>query len=120
MNFFKIAAITGLALLAACGPQIVSKKPMPLTAQQTQGIENVVRNQMIDPDSTRFRNITGYDATRSDGSNYRYVCGEVNSRNRMGGYTGFSAFKGRYEGNTFILDYVDTYDTKIAYYSCKN
>ncbi len=42
-----------------------------------------VADTMIDPWSAQFRNV------RLSGSSY---CGEVNAKNRMGAYTGFSPF----------------------------
>ncbi len=38
-----------------------------------------VKDSLLDPDSAKFRNQKGY-------------CGEVNSKNRMGGYVGFSRY----------------------------
>ncbi len=120
MNIFRSIAVAAALFVTACGPQVASKTPMSLTAQQTGTIESSVREKMIDPESTRFRNIRAYDATLTDGQGYRYVCGEVNSKNRMGGYTGFTAFKGRYQGEAFVLEYVDGPDSQNAYYSCRN
>ena len=44
-----------------------------------------VRNQLIDPDSAKFRN----EETAEKGA---VVCGEMNAKNRMGGYTGFAPY----------------------------
>ena len=44
-----------------------------------QESKDVVLSVLSDPDSAQFRNINGR-------------CGEVNSKNRMGGYTGFDKF----------------------------
>lgn len=44
-----------------------------------------VRAQMLDPDSVRFRNLEVLDAIN-------VWCGEVNARNRMGGYAGWKQF----------------------------
>jgi hypothetical protein len=44
-----------------------------------------VRRMLIDPESAQFRDV------RQNGP---YTCGEVNSKNRMGGYTGFRKFFG--------------------------
>lgn len=41
-------------------------------------------NQLKDPDSAKFRNISVKDKT--------LVCGEVNAKNSYGGYTGFTFF----------------------------
>jgi len=43
--------------------------------------KKAVREQLVDPDSAEFRNMVSV----SDG----LVCGEVNSKNRMGGYAGY-------------------------------
>lgn len=45
--------------------------------------KEMVRYGAIDPESVQFRNISILGST---------VCGEFNSRNRMGGYGGFSPF----------------------------
>ncbi len=43
-----------------------------------------VSDEMVDPWSARFRNVTKPRAN--------VYCGEVNAKNRMGAYTGFSRF----------------------------
>lgn len=120
MKFFPIFAALAVFALSSCGPEVTSKQPLTLTAKQTAEIEGAVRYRMIDPTSTLFRNVRGYDATLTDGQAYKYICGEVNSKNRMGGYTGFSAFKGHYQGQTFVVDYVDDGKSSLAQYSCMN
>lgn len=49
----------------------------------TKKAEDAVRKQMIDPASTAFRALEDRNG---------FVCGEVNSRNRFGGYVGFRRF----------------------------
>lgn len=44
-----------------------------------------VRNAMFDPDAAKFRN----DRESDNGQN---VCGEVNGKNRLGAYVGFSKY----------------------------
>lgn len=44
----------------------------------------IVRYRLVDPDSAKFKNV----AYRSGIG----VCGQVNSKNRMGGYVGFKTF----------------------------
>lgn len=62
---------------------------------------NWVRAELTDPDSAKFRNQKGY-------------CGEVNSKNRMGGYTGFVRFIAiteglvKFEGSTYT-DFKDAW-----------
>lgn len=61
--------------------------PKALSAQeQTQLIERAkkaVLYKLIDPESGRFRNVSALG---------NEVCGEVNGKNRLGGYTGFQVF----------------------------
>lgn len=52
-------------------------------------VKNEVRAQLVDPDSAKFRNIRIFE-----NGNY---CGEVNAKNRMGGYSGFVEFSKTYE-----------------------
>ncbi|WP_232478828.1 hypothetical protein [Roseomonas rosulenta] len=49
--------------------------------------EPYIRELLIDPESARFR----FDFASREG-NVTGVCGAVNSRNRMGGYAGFTRF----------------------------
>jgi hypothetical protein len=67
------------ALLASCGDR-----------QLIAEAEEAVANQLVDPNSAEFRNV---QVTDDDD-----VCGEVNAKNRMGGYTGFSPFVTVYNG----------------------
>ena len=45
---------------------------------------DAVRNSLIDPDSAKFRNVVVRDRG--------VVCGEMNAKNKMGGYTGYTKF----------------------------
>jgi hypothetical protein len=51
-------------------------------------VENFVKNELKDPDSAKFKNLIA--GKFSDGR--IAVCGEVNSKNSFGGYTGFTLF----------------------------
>ena len=53
-------------------------------SKQIADAEDAIRLQLIDPKSADFRNILV--------SKSGVVCGEVNSKNRFGGYVGFRAF----------------------------
>lgn len=44
-----------------------------------------VRSQLVDPSSAKFGDIVISKKSKS-------ICGSVNARNRMGGYTGFTSF----------------------------
>lgn len=49
---------------------------------------DLVKQQLIDPDSAKIQKLTNVVNSKGKES----VCGEVNSRNRMGGYAGFRNF----------------------------
>ena len=77
----KIFGVIALALgLIACGDS---------------AIKSEVKSLLIDPSSAEFKSITVF----KDG-NY---CGEVNSKNRMGGYAGYKAFS-KVDGKLEIHD----------------
>ena len=48
-------------------------------AQQVSSIEEKARRNLFDPEAAKFRNIKGN-------------CGEINAKNKMGGYTGYRRF----------------------------
>lgn len=81
-------------ILAGCAPQIVEQNPVQLSGSQINSIKDSVTYSLIDPTSPLFRNIRGKYAKRADGTESVIFCGEVNAKNRMGGYTGFSPFYG--------------------------
>lgn len=95
-----------IALIATCDPPDVSPengqpspgspaedadRPLDSTGQSLliQMARDAVRARLKDPDSADFRNVGYYSGGETDGA---AVCGEVNSRNSFGGYTGFERF----------------------------
>ncbi|MGE6320574.1 hypothetical protein ACQKEF_09885 [Pseudomonas oryzihabitans] len=79
-----IACLIGALLLAACGDSDSSKIELARKA---------VKEKLNDPDSAQFRNDRVTEAepgVKAKGG--FYVCGEVNAKNRMGGYTGFTQY----------------------------
>lgn len=52
-------------------------------------LEEVVLAKLNDPDSAKIRNIRLFSDWTVDGS---AMCGEVNAKNRMGGYVGYRRF----------------------------
>lgn len=72
-----IAAFGVMALVVVAAWWITMARPMK------QG-KDAVRELLRDPNGAQFRNVR----LSSDG----HVCGEVNPRNGMGGYTGFRPF----------------------------
>lgn len=119
MKISLLAGAVCASLLASCiSPQVVSEQPVQLSRAQISQVEAAVKYSLIDPDSASFRNIRASDLSLADGTSYRRVCGEVNSKNRMGGYAGFSTFKGNMQGGRFQLDYVDSINDATATYAC--
>lgn len=55
-----------------------------VVACSDSNVKSEVKSLLIDPSSAEFRSITIFN-----NGNY---CGEVNSKNRMGGYAGFKSF----------------------------
>lgn len=68
-----------------------------------------VEQQLVDPGSAEYRDLKEIEESRAGGSS---VCGEVNSRNRMGGYNGFRRFffragSARIEPDTSVMGVMD-------------
>jgi hypothetical protein len=58
-------------------------------------VAKLVKRSLTDPESAKFRNI-------NKGSDPGLVCGEVNSKNRLGGYVGFTKFLVAADGTVTI------------------
>ncbi|MBC6982903.1 hypothetical protein [Caulobacter sp. 17J80-11] len=52
------------------------------------GAQKAVKEKLTDPDSAKFRSLSVYRQS----SGVKVVCGEVNAKNRAGGYNGFERF----------------------------
>ena len=60
---------------------------------EIQKAKSLVKENLIDPTSPLFRNeIVAREKVDKDGTEYVYVCGEVNAKNRMGAYVGFKEY----------------------------
>lgn len=57
------------------------------TPAEHKAAQNAVKLQLLDPGSAEFRAVETKWVRQS-----RVVCGEVNAKNRLGGYVGFRAF----------------------------
>lgn len=75
----------GLGLLAVLGLTACTAAPEP---NPFAHVEEAVRNVLVDPASAQFQAITAHPR----GGTAETYCGEVNARNRMGGYDGFKRF----------------------------
>ncbi|MBT8154579.1 hypothetical protein KMP13_11840 [Epibacterium ulvae] len=92
------------AILSACMQltPITESKPVPLSSRQVAQIKQTVVRDFFDPEGARFRNVRAADVKLENGARERRVCGEVNGKNRMGGYVGYQFFGGVMENGTFI------------------
>ncbi|RWR50638.1 hypothetical protein EOW65_06710 [Sinirhodobacter ferrireducens] len=94
MNFtFTIRSATIFSMIivsSACFGADETTGPRTLTETETARMEDAIRSQLRDPDSAKFSDIV------ADGNSAMItVCGNVNSKNGYGGYTGkipFSVF----------------------------
>ena len=53
---------------------------------------HVVREVSFEPEAVKFRKIRVVKGKNWEGKDGFYVCGEVNMKNRMGGYVGYRVF----------------------------
>lgn len=111
--------LLGLFFLSACGAPIVSRAPVNLTQSQVTQVEEAVKFQLIDPESASFRSIGAAQLIDEDGRQQTFVCGAVNSRNRMGGFAGFVAFYGSLsDQGQFTVGNIDSYDSSFSSSFC--
>jgi hypothetical protein len=75
----RLLVLAALAGLSACGKQ---EDPRMVEGREA------VKSLLTDPSSAQFRNLRFHPAR----GQARHLCGEVNAKNRMGGYVGFQAF----------------------------
>ncbi|MBL4835735.1 MAG: hypothetical protein JKY26_17430 [Pseudomonas sp.] len=73
-------------LLLVFAPLLLAAEP-PLSAFERQEIEKL-KLQLVDPESLNLRGV--FTATLENGASV--VCGEMNAKNRSGGYNGFERF----------------------------
>lgn len=97
------ACIAVIALsTAGCGPSAeeirlkAAKEAKDKEAAQIEKFKETVSDQFSDPSATQFRKLTLIKGGKA-------LCGEYNTKNRMGGYVGFRAFGVDTDGNTVIL-----------------
>jgi hypothetical protein len=100
----KFAIVLSALFLSACVAliPIVESKPVPLSTAQLKEIESTMSHNLFDPSSAQFRNVRATDVVLQDGTRERRVCGEMNAKNRMGGYVGFEYFGGTMENGKFV------------------
>ncbi len=87
--------------------QTVSQSPQKMTTTNQQNnvdsnqvifnnlldqAKNIIGEILVDPDSAKFTGLKIYDTTTRKGDEIYLITGKVNSKNRMGGYSGASDF----------------------------
>jgi len=82
LNQIAVAVIAGAGIVAAA---VLFSSGMLSGLGEEPPHRAFVREQMVDPDSARFRNERKH-------SILDIHCGEVNGRNRMGGYAGWQHY----------------------------
>lgn len=63
--------------------------------------KDAVREKLVDPNSADFKDVFFHRGT----SDMPAVCGQVNSKNRMGGYTGYTDFISVVKMTLFVSDF---------------
>lgn len=122
----KILAIFIAAVLAGCAtyePDLVAlaqgEKAEPPASMEA--VEKAVKayfgQTLFDPESAQYRvrePINSYYVAMGDAQHGWFVCGELNAKNRFGGYVGFHPFwvyLNPHDPNWAVSGYVDSHDT---------
>ena len=87
-----LAALAIATVLSACQLQPGDYTAIPLSAQQTETVKATIAYRLRDASSAQWRGLKYI--TRNNGQSY--VCGQVNSTNGYGGFTGYVHFWGRW------------------------
>ena len=106
-----LAAMLGIALtVGACTTNLMQATHQPVQPSQKniEAAKAHLAYRLIDPSSAQFRDIRGSTATYPDGTTRDLVCMEVNGKNRLGGYVGFSPFTVTFENGVVNPDQVAT------------
>lgn len=92
----RLLIIAPLVTLAGCMQfaEIETAEPIRISTSLKSEIKKEVTRDFLDPESARFRDIRAVDVTLANGKHEKRVCGEVNGKNAMGGYVGYSMFGG--------------------------
>lgn len=86
---FVTVAVAIIAISVAYAPQLLVKR---------KAMEKI-RSQLVDPSSAEFRNLRVVKGRKG----IDMVCGEVNAKNKLGGYVGFKDFYFEDEENGVVL-----------------
>jgi len=101
--FIFVAPIMGLVVgIPSCNHYTNHVKPI-------EEAKNLVKADLNDPESAQFRNVRIHE--------FGSVCGEVNARNRFGGYVGFRYFE--VSGSSTKRAFIDSETLHLAENSCE-
>lgn len=78
--------------LSACVAEVASKQPFTPASAQIEEAKYYVSYNLRDPATAQFRNIHGSNVVGKNGMRESFVCGEVNSKNLLGAYVGYTPF----------------------------
>lgn len=101
MNYLKVGGLFLLLNFAACSY---------IGNPAVDGAKRAIEARLIDPSSTQYRNIKVKEVSYDT-----FVCGEVNVKDRKGGYVGFEPFLHR-GGTLLIGKYTESKYPKIWEY----
>lgn len=129
-----ILALAGAALLGGCA----TYEPTPLAIEMgknavppasLEAMETAVRGyfetSLFDPDSAQIkveRPVNGYYSSLGDGYHGWFACGQMNAKNRFGGYVGYRTFWVYFDPRdpTRVLGGdVDAADSSYAAWTCQ-
>lgn len=80
-----IASLAGCQMVETAD---VAVAPARLSASTMSSAKAYMADRLIDPESIKVRNETGYRTRLGD----EIICGQWDGKNRMGGYTGYETF----------------------------
>jgi hypothetical protein len=117
MSKLRVAAISSIALLVTgCGAgQMAEVQPKPLepltlSAEQITTVQTTIRFSLQDPRAAQFGDIKG----GKDPNGKVVVCGLVNAKNNLGGFTGMT-FTGEIDPSGFKVGALgDIRDVSLA------
>ena len=80
-------------MLSICGLAVAQSQAARIKAFDIAKAKELVADEFSDPDSVKFRRMFISAFTNPKGETFLYLCGEVNAKNKMGGYTGYRRFQ---------------------------
>jgi len=89
----KVLTVVMLALVVSGCSKVAEIREKNFTSQ--------IAERFVEPESSKFKDVVLID----DEYGIIKVCGKVNTRNRLGGYSGFESFRAHFDHNgTKLLD----------------